>query len=139
MVISLPKSEQDKFRRWVKEQSAENQKKCKALMVDVTTEFHRNAMRQAPVNFGRMRASLHIVYSNDKLGSMVYANANYAPYKEFGTGKKVRIPSGYEAFAWQFKGQGIRKVNQDPKPFFISNYELAKKRMIKELNKMGFK
>ena len=80
-----------------------------------------------------------MVFSNDRLGSMVYANANYAPYKEFGTGKKVRVPMGYEAFAWQFKGRGIRKVNSEPRPYFIEPYEDAKKRLIKELNKMGFK
>ena len=139
MSISLPLSEQMKFRRWVQAQSAETQKECRVALADVSTEFHRNAVRNAPVNFGRLRASLHLVFTPNRLGSSVFANAKYAPYREFGTGKGVKVPAGYEAFAWQFKGKGIRKVNSEPQPFFIDAFEIAAKRLVKDTNKLGSK
>lgn len=144
MSISLPLSEQMKFRNWVRAQSAETQKECRVIIIDTTTEFHRNAVRNAPVNKkvgrgNRLRSSIHMVFSPSRLSSTVTANANYAPYQEFGTGNRVRVPAGYETFAWQFKGRGIRKVNMSPQPYFIDAYEMAQKRLIKELNKLGFK
>lgn len=41
-------------------------------------------------------------------GAEVGANVFYAPYVEFGTGKKVSVPSGYEQAAAEAKSQGKR-------------------------------
>lgn len=137
--ITLPKSEQDKFRAWVKRQTAETKAKCQRIVQGAAIDLHRDAVQDAPVHYGRLRGAIHIVPSRDRMGAMVFASVNYAPYMEFGTGKHVRVPAGYEAFAWQFKGRGIREVNLKPRPYFISNYEKAQKRMIRELNKIGFR
>jgi hypothetical protein len=46
---------------------------------------------------------------------------------------------GYEAYAMQFKGKGIRKVNIRPRMYFFRHFEVIKREMIKDLNRMGFK
>ena len=139
--ISLPLSEQAKFKTWVKKQSWETKTKVQSIVFDAVMKEHLLSVRQAPVNYGRLRGSLNMVFSRNlnTPGGMVYANARYAPYQEFGTGKRVRIYPGYSSYAAQFRGRGIRQVNIKPHPYFINSFELSKRWMIKELNKLGFK
>jgi hypothetical protein len=57
------------------------------------------------------------IYFNGKdLNFSVFGQAKYAPYLEFGTGKNVRVPSGLESYAAQFKGRGQRKNNIKARP-----------------------
>lgn len=79
-----------------------NEVKASALKIQ------SDAKKNAPVNLGSLRNSIYIV-SEDK-GSNQYvfgvgSNASYAPYVEFGTGGKVKIPPGYEDYAAQFKNK----------------------------------
>jgi len=67
-------------------------------------KIERDAKRNAPVNFGTLRRSIHAESSVNGLTGRVIVDASYAPYVEFGTGGKVSVPSGYESFALQFKG-----------------------------------
>jgi HK97 gp10 family phage protein len=69
-----------------------------------TLKIERDAKRNAPVNFGTLRRSIHAESTLNGLTGKVIVDASYAPYVEFGTGGKVSVPSGYEAFAMQFKG-----------------------------------
>jgi HK97 gp10 family phage protein len=62
------------------------------------------AIRNAPGNFGKLRGSINADITKDLFKS-VFSTVNYAPYVEFGTKGNARIPSGYEAFAAQFKGK----------------------------------
>lgn len=68
--------------------------------------IERSAKRKAPVNFGTLRQSINAKQSG--LSGHVEASALYAPYIEFGTGGKVSVPSGYEAFANQFRGSNAK-------------------------------
>ena len=140
--VTLPKSEQDKFRAWVRKQTADTKYKCQQTVQAAAYKMHKLAVTQVPKQFAGgagLAGSIHVVSSTDRLGAMVYAGKHYAPYVEFGTGKYVRVYPGYESYAWQFKGRGIREVNLRARPYFIRNYELSKRWMIKELNKMGFR
>ena len=77
----------------------------------------------------------------------VYVTKNYAPYQEFGTGKKVftQYGSSYppdkdvREYASQFRGEGKRKVNMAAQPYLFPAINLAKKEMIARLNQIGFK
>jgi HK97 gp10 family phage protein len=69
-----------------------------------TLKIERDAKRNAPVNFGSLRKSIHAESMLNGLTGKVIVDASYAPYVEFGTGGKVSVPSGYESFAMQFKG-----------------------------------
>jgi HK97 gp10 family phage protein len=83
------------------------------LRVEIISEMSASALRietkakrNAPVNLGTLRQSIHSVSDTGGLTHKVIASASYAPYVEFGTGGKVSIPAGYENFAVQFKGKG---------------------------------
>jgi len=62
----------------------------------------------APVDIGQLRQSIgkttaRVAYNV----SYVFANAPYAPFVEFGTGVRVKIPAGFEDIASKFKGKDI--------------------------------
>jgi len=83
------------------------------LRIEVAAEMSASALRietkakrNAPVNLGTLRQSIHSISDTGGLTHRVIASASYAPYVEFGTGGKVSIPAGYEDFAVQFKGKG---------------------------------
>jgi phage gpG-like protein len=64
----------------------------------------------------------------------IFARAPYAPYVEFGTGRKVKLDDltklGFDSsYAMQFKGKGIKDINLSARPFFFVNVR-------KEFNKM---
>ena len=95
--------------------------------VSITNETANNmvtdAKLKAPVDMGQLRSS--IGKTTARVGfnkSIFFANAPYSAYVEFGTGGKVRIPSGFEELASRYKGKGIREVNINPQPFFIPAY-----------------
>lgn len=64
----------------------------------------------------------------------IFAKAPYAPYVEFGTGRKVDLSHlkalGFnDSYAAQFKGKGVKDVILPARPFFFTNVK-------KELNKL---
>jgi len=65
-----------------------------------------NAKKNAPVNFGSLRNSIQLKeeLGQGKLLYTIGSKLPYAPYVEFGTGPKVSVPSNYNDFAMQFKG-----------------------------------
>lgn len=67
---------------------------------------------------GGIAQSAYILYGNDKLSADVGFNKHYAPYIEYGTGTNVDVPQGFEDYAIQFIGDGIKQVNIKPMPYF---------------------
>ena len=120
------------------------------------------AKRNAPGNIGRLRGSITFDVGN-QLFKSVFSTVEYAPYVEFGTRGKVRVPTGYEAFAAQFKSSGnkgkdlwkaiefwvkrkginpkltfvifrsIMRNGIPPQPFMIPAYEKEKPELLKRL------
>lgn len=74
--------------------------------------IEKTAKRLAPGNLGKLRQSIkHNI--GEPLMKTVYSDLGYAPYIEFGTGKKVfktkgggEVPSKYKSYASKFKGKG---------------------------------
>ena len=83
------------------------------------------ARRDVVVDNGILRNSIQLKEINrgDKIMYTVGSRLKYAPYVEFGTGGTVNVPAGYEDFAIQFKGKGIRKINLRPRPYLIPAFE----------------
>ena len=83
------------------------------------------ARRDVIVDNGILRNSIQLkeVNKGDKIIYTVGSALKYAPYVEFGTGGTVNVPAGYEDFAIQFKGKGIRKINLKPRPYLIPAFE----------------
>lgn len=67
-------------------------------------KIERDAKRNAPVNLGTLRQSIHSESTLNGLTGKVIVGASYGAYVEFGTGGKVSVPDGYQDFALQFKG-----------------------------------
>jgi len=144
--IILSNSEIRKFNEWTKTITRENKNECGNLLVRHSMNIARRAMMFAPVNYGFLRASIGRSYERGSLQATISAggqgrgvNVNYAPYVEFGTGNRVVVPDDVKDYAIQFKGAGIRKVNNRAQPYFFPAVRLGFKEMMIELNKMGFK
>ena len=75
-------------------------------------DVESKAKQFAPVSDGLLRASIQSAYATltdlmvtIKAGGQTTGGlVNYAPYVEFGTKKKVKVPSGYQQLASQYKG-----------------------------------
>lgn len=128
------------------------------------TRIVRNAKQRAPVDEGDLRASIHMASENGGLVAAVGTNREHAPYREFGTGKQVDVPGGYEQQAKQYKGNGgfpppgvllgwmrrhgipetaefaIRKSIYEngtkPQPFLIPSFEEEKPKFHDDLKKV---
>jgi hypothetical protein len=124
--------------------------------------IEKSAKRMAPGNLGKLRQSINHDTGNSLFKS-VFSTVEYAPYVEFGTRGKTRIPAGFEAFAAQYKASGkgakgawkaiefwIKRKGIDPKltfvifrsimrngispqPFMIPSYEKEKPALLKRL------
>lgn len=85
------------------------------------------------VDNGNLRNSINYERVNGNQVA-IYARAPYAPYVEFGTGRRVNFDDlkrlGFDpTYAQQFKGKGIKDINLPARPFFFVNVR-------KEFNKM---
>lgn len=67
-------------------------------------EIANKARGKAPVDLGKLRASIFADGADGKY--KITASANYAAYVEFGTRRKVSVPTNLSEYAAQFKGKG---------------------------------
>lgn len=65
----------------------------------------RNAKRDAPVDEGRIRGSISVQKKKENEFDIVSAS-EYSPYMEWGTKRRVKIPTALAAYASQFRGPG---------------------------------
>ncbi len=112
---------------------------------ELSNEIGRGAMeivgrakQSAAKDTGALRQSINSEASGK--GVDVFANADYAPYIEFGTGSQVSLADMKElgipdSYAAQFKGKGIREVNLPARPFFFSSARVGFNNMLKRIDK----
>jgi len=116
--------------------------------VHTTETIRRRAVQTAPTNqqVGQgpfLKTKIHTAYTPDRMNGKVYTGVKYAPYQEWGTGNKVRVPAfvkqmfGVDSMDW--KGKGLRKVNLKPQPYLFENARVGIEEMFKRLETMGFK
>lgn len=72
---------------------------------DAAQNWARLAKRSAPMNVGFLKRGIE-PKKNKAMAHEVNSNAEYSAYVEWGTGKRVRVPSELQAYAAQFKGKG---------------------------------
>ena len=87
---------------------------------------------------GGIAQSSFIERSNNGQEVEVGFNKHYSPYIEYGTGSKVDVPAGFEQYALQFIGKGIREVNIKPHPYFhpaLQSEIIVLKKALKDLLK----
>lgn len=69
----------------------------------VAQEIADLAKNNAPINMGNLQQSIQVV-DEGGLSYKVVVNAEYGAYVEFGTGKKVNVPTELKDQAEKFKG-----------------------------------
>ena len=98
------------------------------------------AKKNAPHDLGFHAQNIGHRPSTENIGTVLYANAKYAPYLEFGTGGTVDVPSGFEDLAKQFIGKGIKQINLPARPHIIPAAYKAKafmeKQILKDIEKL---
>ncbi len=88
------------------------------------------AIRDVPKDEGFLVGSLNIEPNRAISPSGVWtlkANADYAPYVEFGTGEKVNVPNELKNFALQFKGEK-KIVGQKDQPYLYPSALVGQRR-----------
>lgn len=87
--------------------------------------IQKKAKRDVKVDNSTLRSSIQLIsiFKDKRIIYSVGSRLKYAPYVEFGTGGLVSVPAGFEGFAMQFKGKGIRKINLRPRPYLIPAFE----------------
>ena len=91
-----------------------------ATTLDVETDAKMSlaaSMSSSKYSLGGLMSSIHSLTDRKTLAGIAYTNIKYAPYIEFGTGGLIKIPAGFEEFALQFKGKGIKKINLPARPY----------------------
>ena len=95
-------------------------------------DIEADAKRNAPYDLGKLKQSIEAF----KLGKNTWeivAREPYAPYIEFGTGTKVKVPSGWEEIAIQFKSPNDHNVNLPARPYLRPAFEKGAKSYEKDL------
>jgi hypothetical protein len=146
MSLKLSDSEKARFSKWVNSLEKENTQKCKTIIIQAVLNTERWAKSFVPVDKGFLKSSIQKVIGYNGLGGSVFTQRLYAPYVEFGTGRKVFSEMGeyYEpnsdlkSYAAQFKGRGIRKINREARPYLFPAWRMAQRDMMEKLKAMGF-
>lgn len=86
------------FLRRLKDLSKDAQQVVDDELTAGVLEMVKISKRLAPVDEGLLRNSIG-ANTTKRFQKEFFANAFYSAYREFGTGKKVKIPSGYENMA----------------------------------------
>ena len=85
----------------------------------ITASANGKTYRAVAADGGNHRRMINAKAVNNGFTARLNANADYAPYLEFGTGGLVDIPKGFEKLASEFKGKGIRQINLPARPHII--------------------
>lgn len=107
-----------------------------AILEEGAREFVALATEKAKIGKTGFLAS-SISYTGGGLSFTPAARMSYAPYVEWGTITRVRVPVELQSYAIQFKGRGIRKKGGIyPMPFFFVNTPYVEKQIVKDLNNL---
>ena len=97
--------------------------KAKEEIAFTALEILNEAKENTPIDTGVLRGSGSMEITDNGMNAKVSFSAEYAPFIEFGTGGFVTVPTGWEDFAIQFKGKGVKKINLTARPYLLPVYE----------------
>lgn len=96
----------DELIKQLRQMEATIQKETKDIVFDSATDIETGAITKVPVNMGQLKQGVFKRSLNRGLSFIVGSNTSYAPFVEFGTRSKLKIPPGYEKLAARFKNSG---------------------------------
>jgi hypothetical protein len=99
------------------------QDKIKVAVATVANDILNEAKSNVALKYTNLLKSGLAEPINNGFGGKITFSIVYAPFVEFGTGGEVVVPSGWEDFAMQFKGKGIRTVNLPARPYLLPAFE----------------
>lgn len=88
-------------------------------------EIATNAKQNAPVNFGKLKQSIHARKEGHLFHTVYVNNVPIGAYVEFGTGAFVDVPTEWVDMAWEFYKNGKGRLH--PQPFLYPAYTRGKK------------
>jgi len=75
------------------------------------------------VDYGQLRQSIGKTTARLNFNkSVIFANAPYSPFVNWGTGGLVNVEAVFKDYAITFKGKGIKKINLPARPFLTGSY-----------------
>lgn len=92
MSVSVRIDGDDEARRLLHSTGSRLEEAMKGAIAETAINIERNAKHFAPVDTGRLRASIGKSFDDDRLGAEVSANTEYAEYVEYGTTRAVAQP-----------------------------------------------
>jgi HK97 gp10 family phage protein len=119
--IEFNKQSLNAFYKYLKDLEGDVADYVRAEVEDSMLAIENHAANKVAVDTGALKNSIQstpIKVSKNEVTGGVEVGAAYAPYVEFGTGTRVKVPSELSDFAAQFKGDGIKEVNLPARPFF---------------------
>jgi hypothetical protein len=119
--INFDKKSLNAFYKYLKDLEGDVADFVRAEIEDSILSIESEAVSNVRVDTGALKQSIQstpIKVSKNQISGGVEVGANYAPYVEFGTGTRVKIPTELSQFAAQFKGDGIKEINLPARPFF---------------------
>jgi HK97 gp10 family phage protein len=121
LTIEFNKQSLNAFYKYLKNLEGDVADYVRAEIEDSMLAIESGAASNVAVDTGALKNSIQsmpIKVSKNQVTGGVEVGANYAPYVEFGTGTKVKVPSELSNFAAQYKGAGVKEVNLPARPFF---------------------
>jgi len=119
--IEFNKQSLNAFYKYLKNLEDDVADYVRAEVEDSMLAIESEAANKVAVDTGALKNSIQsmpIKISKNQITGGVEVGAAYAPYVEFGTGTKVKVPSELSDFAAQYKGDGVKEVNLPARPFF---------------------
>jgi HK97 gp10 family phage protein len=119
--IEFNKQSLNAFYKYLKNLEDDVADYVRAEVEDSMLAIESEAANKVAVDTGALKNSIQsmpIKVSKNQITGGVEVGAAYAPYVEFGTGTRVKVPSELSDFAAQYKGDGIKEVNLPARPFF---------------------
>jgi HK97 gp10 family phage protein len=119
--IEFNKQSLNAFYKYLKNLEDDVADYVRAEVEDSMLAIESEAANKVAVDTGALKNSIQsmpIKVSKNQITGGVEVGATYAPYVEFGTGTRVKVPSELSDFAAQYKGDGVKEVNLPARPFF---------------------
>jgi HK97 gp10 family phage protein len=119
--IEFNKQSLNAFYKYLKNLEDDVADYVRAEVEDSMLAIESEAANKVAVDTGALKNSIQsmpIKVSKNQITGGVEVGAAYAPYVEFGTGTRVKVPSELSDFAAQYKGDGVKEVNLPARPFF---------------------
>ena len=93
-----------------------------AITNSTAEDISNKAKVRAPVDLGQLRQSIGKTTARLNFNkSIIFANAPYAPYVNWGTGGSVQVEAVFKDIALPFK-RGGRKISLPARPFLTGSY-----------------